>query len=199
MTTRRSARLVLIALISIAASACGASAPSHFYTLDSTASPEGAPSAAYTVEVGPITVPAAVDRPQFVVQTGSNRVAIDEFNRWAAPLEDSIARVIAGDLVVLLGTPRVAVAPLAHFDADYRVTIDIQRFESVQGQSAVIEAVWAVLPTAGGTARSGRTVAQEQVQGKGYEALAAAHSRALVQVSRDIAAAIRAEAAAPPP
>jgi len=42
--------------------------------------------------------------------------------------------------------------------------------------------------------RSGRTVAQEAAQGDSYDALAAAHSRALARMSRDIAAAIRAEA-----
>ena len=42
--------------------------------------------------------------------------------------------------------------------------------------------------------RSGRTVAQEAAQGDSYDALAAAHSRALAGMSGDIAAAIRAEA-----
>jgi uncharacterized protein len=203
MMTYRTARLALIASISIAAAACGASAPSHFYTLDSTATPEGAPAADYAVAVGPVSVPASVDRPQFVVQTGANRVAIDEFNRWAAPLDENIARVVAGDLSALLGTPRVAVAPLGNFDPAYRVTLDVQRFESVAGESVLVEAVWVVRASSGvgmgtgetgtGAVRSGRTVAREPVQGRGFDALAAAHSRALVQVSRDIAAAIRAE------
>ena len=94
------------------------------------------PQRHYAVVVGPVSVPEEVDRPQFTVQVAPNRVAVDEFNRWAAPLNDNIARVIAGDLAVLLGTPHVAAVPLANFDADYRVTIDIQRFESVPGKSA---------------------------------------------------------------
>ncbi len=48
--------------------------------------------------------------------------------------------------------------------------------------------------TAGGETRSGRTVAREPVQGQGFDALAAAHSRAIAKVSADIATAIRAEA-----
>jgi hypothetical protein len=39
-----------------------------------------------------------------------------------------------------------------------------------------------------------RTVERETVQGDGFDALAAAHSRALAKMSGDIAAAIRAEA-----
>jgi uncharacterized lipoprotein YmbA len=60
--------------------------------------------------VGPVTVPAAVDQPEFVVQVAPNRVEVDEFNRWVAPLNDSIARAIAGDLALQLGTSEVATA-----------------------------------------------------------------------------------------
>ncbi|HVA39654.1 MAG TPA: PqiC family protein [Candidatus Binataceae bacterium] len=192
---RRIAHLMIpIALMAAAASGCGTTAPSRFYTLDATAVSDGTAPVSYPIMVGPVSVPAAVDRPQFVVQAAPNRVDVDEFNRWAAPLNDAIAQVVAGDLVKLLGTPNVAAAPMANFDPAYRVTIDVQRFDSVRGQAALVEAVWTVRRTAGGETRSGRTVAREAVQGDGFDALAAAHSRALAKMSGDIAAAIRAEA-----
>jgi uncharacterized lipoprotein YmbA len=192
---RRIAHLMVpIALLAAAASGCGTTAPSRFYTLDVTAISDGAAPVSYPVMVGPVSVPAAVDRPQFVVQAAPNRVDVDEFNRWAAPLNDAVAQVVAGDLVKLLGTPDVAAAPMANFDPAYRVTIDVQRFDSVPGQAALLEAVWTVRRTAGEETRSGRTVAREAVQGDGFDALAAAHSRALAKMSGDIATAIRAEA-----
>lgn len=193
MMTGSVARILLIAFVTSALTGCGATAPSRFYTLDSTASPEGAPDADTTIAVGPVTLPAAVDRPQFVVQLAPNRVDIDEYNRWAGPLDDNIARVIAGDLAVLLGAPRVAGASFANFNPDYRVTIDIQRFESIPAEAALIDALWTVRKSADRHTRSGHTLAREAVQGKDFDALAAAHSRALAQISRDIAAAIRAE------
>ena len=64
--------------------------------------------------------------------------------------------------------------------------------------TALLEAVWAVRKTAGGETRSGRTIAREAVEGEGFDALAAAHSRALARMSGDIAAAIRAEAGKQP-
>jgi uncharacterized protein len=196
MTSGRIAQLtILAAFLAAAASGCGTTKPSRFYTLDSTAASAGASSGADAVMVGPVSVPAGVDRPQFVVQVAPNRVDVDEFNRWASPLGDAIAQAVAGDLVKLLGTPNVAVAPLGNFAPAYRVTIDVQRFDSVPGQAALVEAVWTVHKTAGGATRSGRTVAREPVQGEGFDALAAAHSRAIAKVSGDIAAAIRAEAA----
>jgi len=143
-----------------------------------------------------VSVPASVDRPEFVVQVAANQVEIDEFNRWAAPLGDGVARAIAGDLAVLLGTSDVAVAPMANFRPAYRVSVNVQRFESTPGKSVLVDAVWTVNPTAKGATRSGRTVATESPRGDGFDALAGAHSRALAAVSADIAGAIRAAAAA---
>jgi uncharacterized protein len=185
---------IVIAFVAVAAAGC-ASAPSRFYTLNSMAKADGSPAATYAIMVGPVSIPAEVDRPQFTVQVAPNRVAIDEYNRWAAPLGDNIASAVAGDLVVLLRTARIAAVPLANFNADYQVTIDIQKFESVPGKSVTIEAVWVIRKTTGGTtAQSGRTVASELVTGNDFDALAAAHSRALARVSGDIAVAIRSAA-----
>ena len=189
----RIAHLISIGMVAVAACGCSTK-PARFYTLDSTASPDGAPAAHIAVTVGPVAVPASVDQPEFVVQVASNRVELDEFNRWAAPLSDSIARVVAGDLVVRLGTSDVATSPMANFIPAYSVTINVQRFESTRNQGVLLDAVWAVHQTAGGAMRSGRTVAQEAAQGDSYDALAAAHSRALARMSGNIAAAIRAEA-----
>jgi uncharacterized lipoprotein YmbA len=187
--------VVVLALVALAATACGRTAMARFYTLDSVATPDPGPRASYGVVVGPVTVPSSVDRPEFVVQVTPNRVAVDEFNRWAGPLDESIARVVAGDLTTQLGTPRVAAAPAANFDAAYRVTINVQRFDSIPGREVVVDAVWSVRKTKGGETRSGRTVAREAVTDPSFDALAAAHSRALATVSGDIAGAIRAEAA----
>jgi uncharacterized protein len=192
-------RLTQALSIVLAAAAAGCStAPSRFYTLASTATATDAPAARTAVIVGPVSVPASVDRPEFVVQVAPNRVELDEFNRWAGPLNEAIAAAVAGDLAALLGTPDVATAPLANFNPAYRVTLNVQRFESVRGESVLVEVVWAVHRLADGDTRSGRTIARETVQGEGFDALAAAHSRALAAVSADIAAAIRAAVATPP-
>jgi uncharacterized lipoprotein YmbA len=190
---RRIGQLISIAWMAAIVVGCS-TAPSRFYSLASTSTADGTPPTTAAVMVGPVTIPAAVDQPEFVVQVAPNRVEVNEFNRWVSPLNDSIARAVAGDLVVLLGTPEVANSQLANFVPDYRVTIDVQRFESIQGQAAVVEAVWTVRKSAGGEVRSGRTVARETVQGQGFDALAAAHSQAIAKMSGDIAAAIRAEA-----
>jgi len=187
----RRAQLVPILILALAAFGC-ATAPSKFYTLESTASADRDAVASYAILVSPVTIPASVDRPELVVQDAPNRVSLDEFNRWAAPLADGIATTVAGDLVKLLGTPRVTAGPLANFDPDYRVSIEVQRFDTTPGETVLVDAVWVVRKAAGGAVRSGRTVASEPIQGKEYSAIAGAYSRALGRLSSDLAAAVRA-------
>jgi uncharacterized lipoprotein YmbA len=188
-------QLIVMASIAVAAAGC-ASAPSRFYTLNSTATAttNGLPAASYSVAIGPVTVPAVVDHAQFTVQVEPNRVKLEEFNRWAEPLNQNIASVVAGDLAALLGTSQVAAGPLANFQPDYSVSIRIQRFDTVPGQSVLVEALWVIHKTAGGASQSGHTIASETVTNSSFDALAAAHSRALAKVSADIAAAIRSQA-----
>ncbi len=78
-------RVVASGLIAVAVVGCSASAPARFYSLDSTATADGPPLKRAAVMVGPVTVPAAVDQPEFVVQVAPNRVEVDEFNRWTPP------------------------------------------------------------------------------------------------------------------
>ena len=68
--------------------------------------------------------------------------------------------------------------------------VEVQAFESAPGQSATLDAVWTVARTKDGRSRTGRTTVREPAPQPGYEALAAAHSRAIARLSRDIADAV---------
>jgi uncharacterized protein len=172
---------------------CASTLPSRFYTLSSTTTPAAMPQAAYSVAVGPVAVPAIVDRPQIVVRPGPNQVSIDEFDRWASPLKNDIARVIVENLVSMLGTLQVTIFPQSTVtDASYRVVINILRFDSEPGNAATLDALWKVSSAKEGAVRRGRTTLTEPTQGGDYAALVAAHSRALGQLSTEIATAIRA-------
>ena len=186
----RTAAYAIACIFAALAAGC-ASPPSRFYTLSATAAPGSAPSKV-SVAVGPVSVPAAVDQPQIVVSTGANSVTFDEFNRWASPLQDNIARVVADNLVALLGTPRVTLFPQTlSADAEYRVQIEVRNFVSAPGTSASLDAVWTVRRTRDGKIETGRTSVREPLQDSGYDALAAAHSRALARLSQDIADTLR--------
>lgn len=165
-----------------------ASPPSRFYTL-SAGSPAGAATMAPTsIAIDRVSIPAAVDRPEIVVTSGPNQVALQEFERWAAPLEDEIARVVAGNLGRLLGAAQVTWADAAAArEAAWRVGIEVQQFDSTPGVAADLTAVWSLRRRADGHTLGGRTSARVPVAGAGYDALAAAHSEALARLSQDLA------------
>jgi uncharacterized lipoprotein YmbA len=174
------------------AAGCSSTPQPRLYSLSATPAASTA-SSNLSVSVGPVSVPEAVDRPQIVVSTAANELRLDDFNRWAAPLRESLAEVIAQNLGAILGTPRVSVFPqTSSADSQYRVAVELQRFESRPGASAALEAAWTVRRRRDQVAQTGRTSVREAVQDASFEALAAAHSRAAERLSREIADAIRA-------
>lgn len=194
-------RLLLVAacpLVLAVLFACGSSPIVSFYTLSvESASDTGSDMSAkqLRIAVGPISIPEIVDRPQMVVRSGPNQVILVEEHRWAESLNTEIPRIIAENLSRLLSTEQVWAYPQVAKDAvDYRVAADIQRFESVPGQSVAIEALWSVqrISEDHPDLRTGRSSVQQPVAGQSYEALAAAHSRALAAISREIATVISA-------
>ena len=170
----------LCAFVAVAAGC--STQPSRFYTLSRAAAPAGRPPRCRrTFRRGRARFdPAVVDLPQIVVSTGANQVSLDEFNRWASPLQNNISRVVAENLVTMLGTPRVAQFQQSlNLDADFRVAIEVQSFDSAPGEAATLNAVWIVRRTKDGKSQTGRTSLREPTTGRGFDALAAAHSRAL--------------------
>jgi uncharacterized lipoprotein YmbA len=181
---------------------CGSSPPIHYYTLSAEA-PADAGLAGKNerhITVGPVTLPDVIERPQLVLRATPNRVTLIEEHQWAEPLQSEIPRVIAENLSRLLGTKQVSVYPQSAGDqAEYRILVDVQQFESALGSRASIETFWTIRKNFQGdpSVKSGRSSVEEPVNGSSYEALAVAHSRGLVRISRDIADAIRSMEKAP--
>jgi uncharacterized lipoprotein YmbA len=186
-------RIALVVCVCALLAGCfgGPAAKLNYYTLSSPEAPAPAGmSSTLAVYVGPVTVPEGVDRPQMVMRLDANQVAIDDLNRWAEPLKNAIPRVLADNLMRELGTPRVMISrQSAALDFDARVAVDIQHFESSPA-GAFVDALWTIKDSKGSAPRTGRSTYREAGAG-GAEAVAAAHSRALAKVAKDIAGAIR--------
>ena len=192
MRNSHAAALMTLAIAAALLSGCK-SPPTSFYTLSPDASIERSSDALTgAVVVGPVTVPDLVDRPQIVTRVSDNEVALNEFARWGEPIRSGVATTIAADLARLLGSDHVSVSSQTVAGTEsWRVRVDIVRFDSMPGDAVAIDALWTV-HVAGRTALlTGRSTVREPVSGTGYDALVAAHSRALASVSRDIATAIR--------
>jgi uncharacterized lipoprotein YmbA len=110
----------------------------------------------------------------------------------ASPLANNITRVVVGDLVTMLGTPRVSsLQDGLELKPDYQVAIAVQAFVSTPGEAATLDAIWSVRRIRDDKAESGRTTVSESSAQAGYDALVAAHSRALGRLSQNIADRIR--------
>lgn len=186
-------RSLVVMWVAATLAACGGTpVRESFYTLSSPAIAATAQSASPAIFVGPISVPEAVDRSSMVLRTGANQVEISEQYRWAEPLKSAIPRVIGDTLSRELGASRVLTSrSAAALPVDYRVAIEIQRFDSSLASGAEVDAVWTITRVEGGSRRNGRSRVAEPAASPDAGALAAAHSRALERIGREIAAALR--------
>jgi uncharacterized lipoprotein YmbA len=181
--------IALAAGTALAAAGCASTPPPRYYTL-SAELPQAAAAQGPSISVN-ATVPATLDRPQFVVAVNANEVAVLEQRRWSEPLAGEIGRVIAENLSRATGNPRVAAYPQSSsLNAGYRVSVDVQRFVGRLDGDAIVEALWSVRGPKGDVLHSGRARVQETT-GKTYDSLVAAYSHALAKVSGEIAAALK--------
>ncbi|MGA2080012.1 MAG: PqiC family protein [Holophaga sp.] len=172
----------------------GSSPPVVFHTLAPIQAPAPpAPRSTLAVEVMPVRLPEVLLRPQMVVARGS-ALELSETQRWGNPLDRDMQRVLAQNLALLLGSDAVVPSPYGErVAAAFRVDVDVQRWDARDGGELVLEAVWMVSPAAGGKALLVRhTSLREPVPGADADALAAAHSRVLGALSREIAEGLRA-------
>lgn len=194
---RMAAAATAAALLASWLAGCSSTPPTNFHTLmppaQASASAKSAPAGAIAWEVLAVSIPAQVDQPQWVVRTVDGGLAVLEQERWIAPLGEEIRAAVTDRLTQLVGAP----APAAAASAQWRVRIDVQRFESVPGREARLDAVW-TLNAAGAPAAALRCrseFVQPVAAGGGYALLAKGHQQTVAQLGDVIAAALKARAA----
>lgn len=194
MPTMPAARITLC-IAALLLGGCASAPQESFYTLTPATPPalaqNRAAPAAYSIAVGPVHVPEIVDRPQLVVRKGANQVELLEQHRWAQPLRAEIAQAIAAGMAARLPQARVAFDnDAASRNADYRISMDVKRFEALPGEAALVQTIWTVRANADTAPVVSQSTVRAPVRGGGYDALAAAFGRALAQVSGEIADAV---------
>src|SRR5262245_52609769 len=173
--------------------------PTRLYVLTALTATEAAPAGAATrglaVVVGPVELPQYADRPQVVTGNTSNELHHAALAQWAEPLADNFARVLAENLSLLLDTDRVAVFPWrGPLPMEYQVMVEVTRFLGEPGGEVAVVALWSVVGKNGKeVVVSKKSSFSEPTGGQDYEALAAAMSRTVAALSRDIATAIVAD------
>ena len=204
-------RTPLVAILGLAGLAAGLAGcvslkrtpEARFFALRSLAEPEAAPAIPSPTPAGfvgvlPVRLPGHLDRPQLVVWTGRNELRIDEFLRWAEPLDAGATRTLAEDLATFLPESRVVRSPWPASAAPRcRVFAELRVFGPQPGGEVRLEGRFALLAP-----RDERTLAARPLSlrrgplGSGPDrpdpgAEVDAMSELIADLAKEIAAAVR--------
>jgi uncharacterized lipoprotein YmbA len=171
--------------------------PSRFFALASLPrTGQTAQDAAVTNQlvlgIGPIKFPGYLDRQQFVTRISQNRFAVAENDRWAEPLEENFSRVLSQNLSILLQTDRIVGYPWERSQRPtYQIHVEVLRFEPNAEHVVELWARWSIMDDKKETIDRKESFLTKSARDKSTEASVAALSETVVDLSRDIASAIR--------
>ncbi len=176
-------------------SACLSTPSTHFYVLEPLSEPPS--STAMTdqkrrIGIGPVSIPTLLGRKQIVTRTPDNGITIAEFHQWASPLKDNVAQVITHNLAALQADDLIRAYPWSAYGAvDYRVIIDIIRFDTQPEQSANLEANWAIMDEKKHTLlRQGHSKIERSLDDPSYPSSVKALSKILSDFSQELSSAL---------
>lgn len=151
------------------------------------------------VGVERVRLPGHLDRPQLVTWAAPDELRVDEFLRWAEPLDDGLTRTLAEDLAVLLPDHQIVRRPWpGDTRTRCRVRVTVRTFGLQRDGTVKLEGRWALLPDTGDLALRQQPVSLQRRPVASAEAGATAAtgvdamSELVADLSRQIAEAIRA-------
>jgi uncharacterized lipoprotein YmbA len=104
--------------------------PIQFHTLTPTQVGNHSTTTAGVIQIETISLPPQVDRAQIVIREGNSTLAILESHWWGATLVEELRSALADQL---------SNSPVK---GKYSVRVDVQRFDSVPGQYALMDVIW---------------------------------------------------------
>jgi uncharacterized lipoprotein YmbA len=146
------------------------------------------------IGLGPVEIPAYLDRPQIVTGNSGAELQLSEYHRWAEPLRETITRVLAENLSLSMPASHVLAFPWNKaVNPDFQVVVKVVRFHADADGNSELKADWSILRQSKPVlikAFHARTVAA----GSDYEAKVGAQSRALAKFGEEIAAGLKSAA-----
>jgi len=173
-------------------------APIHFYMLRPltfTESPHAAIPRANPgpiIGLGPIRMSDYLDRPQIVTAVSEQEYRLAEEHRWAERLDQTLARVLAENLSVLVPTERVVFHPWSRQQqVDAQVLVTIQELHVDAAGQVHLAANWA-LRCGEKAAVNRKSSCRLPASDTDYRQIVDAQSQCIGQLSREIANSVRA-------
>jgi uncharacterized lipoprotein YmbA len=170
--------------------------PTRFYVLSTTAvAPADATAKGPAVHLRPIELASYIKAKPMIVRRGDNEIEFREFARWGEPLELGIGRVLREELLARGAAGAVLAAGLRAFNVtyDYELTVRVLACEGTVGGGVKFHAAWDLSTTSATpkVAAHGDFRAENlKWDGKSEAALAAELSKAVSELSSEIAAGL---------
>ena len=144
------------------------------------------------VAVGPVSVPGYLERRQiFVRKDNSTDINLSEYDHWGESLGDGITRLLVESLSARLASSGGMALPLRSGNAcDWRISIEVVRFDGAPGHDVVLDAGWTLSTPAGASLHEGHFVSRISAQ-PGVDGLVRAHGVLLDHLGNTLATAIR--------
>lgn len=194
---RRLSLTMLLLLFFTTAPGCGTSANTKFYLLrpmvEQSAPVEDLSGSASVIGLGPIKLPEHLNRPQIVMTSGTSKLDLAEFHRWAEPLEKNFSRTLSENLSAQLSESRIVLYPWdKSTTVDCQIKVDVVNFSGESNRRAILDARWSVIK-GGKVIVEKHSVFRQPLKSAEFEELVMAESLAVADLSRAIAEAIRME------
>jgi uncharacterized lipoprotein YmbA len=186
-------------MVSMLLNACGSSPPVRYFALSGTVADSQQNSDNDVVlGVGPMRMAEYLNRTQMVTRGAGAELKVDEFNRWAEPLEVAFHRVVSTDVDNRMDSVTVLAFPwesAVRRQVDYRLLGDVIRFDADPSGRVVLETQWSITAVDSGemVVRARRTRYEAQARSPGDPAaVASGMNEALTKFSGDIAGELQA-------
>jgi uncharacterized lipoprotein YmbA len=188
---------VLVLLVLVLAS-CGTTHNYRYYTLTpvppvADGSSADAGPVPLVLGIGPVTIPDYLDRPQIVLRTSRSELVLSEYSRWAGSLANDSVRVLEENLDMMLSDDGFAVVSWRRgVPNDYRVAVQVSRFDAMVGGSVVLKAQWVIYGKDGkGVLLLQESTIRESVLSPDDSSAVEAMGKALTGLSREITQGFR--------
>ena len=142
------------------------------------------------VLVGPVRLPAYLDRPQVARLGAGGSIALDEYTRWLGGFEENFLRAVSFEVARQTGSSRVVTHPSkAPFDFDAKVRLHVDDLVVVEGTSLRVRIRWSI--SRAGSPDGLHVFEEDRPLANGSNAsIVAAHDAALAELGRRIAEAV---------
>ncbi|MDD5155765.1 MAG: PqiC family protein [Candidatus Omnitrophica bacterium] len=189
-------KLMIYAIFAFMSAGCisvSGSPNPRFYMLSSVDRDKASPvlniPASTIIEIGPVTIPPYLDRPQMVTQDKNKMVTFAEFDRWGEPLDSGLERLLVENLTLMLPGASLQMFP-SNFaiPLNYQVIISVVQLEGDLSKDLLFITQWSIIDSQNRkmvlTKRSQFTC---PIKPHNYSGLAGALSAACVSLSSEIA------------